>query len=328
MIREKNIKFDNDSQINYNRNCAKNRIIVLVAYLLIFAIVSISVGCDNKNDVANTEKEITTEANHEKGKKDLKYEQWYLDDSGTFAEFVSPFAWNMDTPCAKENIDISFSEAMKNFTVKRNVKIAVIDSMEEHGVHVLNILDDKDKGNEYESICSQEGINTFLVEIDYDNLDDEKVISSIEKAKQMGASICVMPFTTNLYSEKVMNCMKNMDMLFVSSSGNDGVLISKEFEVYPAMFALDNVLIVGDERCDGKLSDSSNYSDVYVDIIAPGTDIVCLDEDELSYQSGTSYACAIAAGVCALVKAGSEKDYDSRELKEHICSLCLAVDDI
>lgn len=327
-MQKKKIKFDNDSQINYNRKCAKNRITVLMIYLLVIIIVTVCAGCGNKSDDKNTENNTTTKAKHEEETKALNFEQWYLDDSEGFAECVNSFAWGMDSPEGKADIDISFSVGMKDFSIKRNVNIAVIDSKEEHGEHVINLLNDNDTENEYESICSLEGINTFLVDIDYNNMDDDEVINSIEKANQMGASICVMPFTTSIYSERVMNSMKNADMLFVCAAGNDGILISEEFETYPAMYGLSNVLIVGDERCDGKISDLSNYSNAYVDILAPGTDILCLDKNGFSYESGTSYACAIAAGVCALVKAGSEKEYDSRELKNHICNLCLLDDDI
>ena len=252
----------------------------------------------------------------------VDYVQWYLEDSEGFNWHTNMLAWAMDDSKGKANIDISYEDGMKSYSKKRDVKLAVIDSKEEHGKRIYNIINDNTVDDSYKSICENCGIETFLVEIDYEKLDEERVLSAIKEAEESGASICVMAFATTIYSEKIKECMEKSEMLFVTPAGNDGVEIS-DFKVYPAMYILDNVLVVGDERCDGKKSDLSNYSRNYVDLFAPGTDIACIDEEGMSYESGTSYACAIVAGICAIVEGGSDIEYNNKELKNYICSLCI-----
>lgn len=76
-------------------------------------------------------------------------------------------------------------------------------------------------------------------------------------------------------------------MLFVVAAGNDGVELGKDILTYPAMYNVDNMIVVGDERVDGKISCTSNYSELYVDILAPGTDILAINgKDNVEYCSG------------------------------------------
>lgn len=301
----------------------KRRELVVIGVLALM----ITTSCANQKSDGHSEKQVkqsverTSEDKGTDSSKDFKYVQWYLDGSETFAEHTNELAWGMDLQEAKPDIDLSYKEGIEKFSGKREVKVAVIDSKLEHGERIINILNDGDMDNSYESLCMDNHIKTFLIDIDYGNLNDDEVIDAIGEAESKGASICVMAFTTTVESEKVKGIMENSNMLFVSPSGNDGVELG-EFNSYPAMYGLSNVLIVGDERCDGKVSDLSNYSRDYVDIIAPGTDIACLDGKGKRYESGTSYACAIAAGVCAIVKAGSDNEFNNVELKNYICSLC------
>lgn len=270
-------------------------------------------------------KNVKDDDKSETSSKKVTYNQWYLNDSEAFAEHTNMLAWAMDQPKGKADVDMAYEKGMDVYHKQRDVNVAIIDSKEDHGKRIFNIINDYDEDNSYVSLCEKLGIETFLIDVNYDNLKEDKVLNAIREAESKGASLCVMAFTSTLYSKKIMECMKNSKMLFVTPAGNDGVKLGN-FKCYPAMYKLDNVLTVGDERCDGRISDLSNYGENYVDILAPGTDIVCIDDGK-HYESGTSYACAIAAGVCAIVKAGSEKEYNNVELKNYICSLCVSDDD-
>ena len=112
--------------------------------------------------------------------------------------------------------------------------------------------------------------------------------------------------------------MEKSNMLFIVSAGNDGVELGKDIYTYPAMFELSNVIVVGDLKSNGKPSNTSNYSAKYVDIFAPGTDILSLVGDDEQYISGTSCATAIVSAVCGIV--ASKYNMNNYELKEYICS--------
>ena len=307
----------------------KRRNIVIMSVVFALMITPSCAKQKNEKHSKNQDEQKTERISENKDTENFEnkeYVQWYLDNSEEFMDYTNELAWGMDQEEAKEDIDISYKEGMENFSGKREVNIAVIDSKEEHGERIINILKNGNIDNSYKSLCDDECFKTFLIDVDYKKLDDKKIIEAIDEAERDNASICVMAFAGMTESEELKKRIRESDMLFVTAAGNDGVELGK-FKVYPAMYGLDNVLVVGDERCDGKISELSNYSRKYVDIIAPGTDIACIDEKGEHYESGSSYACAIAAGVCAIVKAGSDKEFNNVKLKQFICDLSKADND-
>jgi thermitase len=93
------------------------------------------------------------------------------------------------------------------------------------------------------------------------------------------------------------------EILIIAAAGNDGT--SLDFEpVFPAFFTseFDNVISVGaSNRLDEKAS-ISNYSQIYVDLFAPGEEIPILTRDGLMLSKGTSEAAPIVAAIAALIK--------------------------
>lgn len=87
------------------------------------------------------------------------------------------------------------------------------------------------------------------------------------------------------------------DVIVVAAAGNDGI----EEPQYPA--AYEHVIGVSSVDEDGFLSAFSNYGD-YIDIAAPGGDIITTGVDDTYYIfSGTSFAAPQITGVLALIKS-------------------------
>lgn len=77
------------------------------------------------------------------------------------------------------------------------------------------------------------------------------------------------------------------------SAGNDNIPYG-----WPSMY--ENVLAVGSITASGYKSDFSNYGD-WVDICAPGTNIMSCIPGGYGFMSGTSMACPMVSGIAALV---------------------------
>jgi len=93
-------------------------------------------------------------------------------------------------------------------------------------------------------------------------------------------------------------------VIIVASAGNDGINVPQ----YPAAYS--NVISVAATESDDRRCQCSNYGD-WVDIAAPGADVLSLSIDGTligisndkytTILSGTSAACPLIAGACALL---------------------------
>ena len=157
-----------------------------------------------------------------------------------------------------------------------------------HGTSIANILctNSTEDGNFEEN----EFIEFMPLKIMQQGNDGEfdDLVDAILYAQENGAEICVVSllmFKENLKLKKV---IKESNMLFVVAAGNYNLDID-EVKMYPCSYNFNNVVTVGSFRCDGCLSTTSNYGES-VDIVAPGTDILCLTKDnKVSYMGGTSF---------------------------------------
>ena len=148
----------------------------------------------------------------------------------------------------------------------------------------------------------------------------DNIIRGINYAEDNGAKICCLSFSTYAYNDKLYECMRKSKMLFITPSANQGLELCDELMVYPACYELDNIICVGDMRCDGNLSLISNYGKEYVDIAAPGTDIIStIPQNKYGCESGSSCAVPYVAGLAGLIYSCYEIELNACEIKSVIC---------
>lgn len=207
-----------------------------------------------------------------------------------------------------------------NFCSDNNVMYSE-KNLSNHGNNIVGIL----VGSNYHKQCvgmlRDTGCEVMCLPAVEQYSDIKNIVEAIEYAEKNNADICCLALKTYIDSVELRNVISKSDMLFVVAAGNDGAKLGSEIMVYPAMYEYNNVITVADIRCDGRKSYMSNYSDIYVDVALPGTDIVCISDKECcEYSSGTSLATSIMAGICALVRNNSQELLDAPELRKYICS--------
>jgi subtilisin family serine protease len=134
-------------------------------------------------------------------------------------------------------------------------------------------------------------------------------ITCLDYARQKGAKIVNASWggysftSTALYD--AINSLRSAGILFIAACGNDNN-DNDANPLYPASYALDNIIAVAaTDRTDAKAW-FSNYGAHTVHLGAPGQDIFsCWNGSNSAYQydNGTSMAAPHVAGACALIWA-------------------------
>ena len=143
------------------------------------------------------------------------------------------------------------------------------------------------------------------------NVSDE--IECIDYAITNGAKVINASYGSDGSSDAEMQAIARAqahDIVFVAAAGNgtndDGVPVNNDTTpMYPADYALDNIVAVAATNRNDVLSDFSNYGGM-VDLAAPGEEITSTyNASNSSYQtfSGTSMAAPHVSGVVALLRA-------------------------
>lgn len=102
-------------------------------------------------------------------------------------------------------------------------------------------------------------------------------------------------------------------------------LDSSTYDVYPAEYDLDNIIVVAATTDDDNLASFSNFGDQTVDVAAPGVDIHSTgvegggtqSNNTYSYSDGTSFATPIVAGIAGMIFA-MKPNYGYAQLRTEI----------
>lgn len=103
--------------------------------------------------------------------------------------------------------------------------------------------------------------------------------------------------------EAVFQKLLERDILVVLAAGNFGSSLDDD-HVSLAQFSakFPNVITVGASDQQDQKASFSNYSTTYVDLFAPGKDILVISTDGMRYSDGTSEAAPLVSGVAALMR--------------------------
>jgi subtilisin family serine protease len=128
---------------------------------------------------------------------------------------------------------------------------------------------------------------------------DGTIIQAIQYARSLGVRIVnISQGGVDWFDPAIRDAMASSGILFVCSAGNRG---TPRYN-YPSSYDLPNVIAVANMTNTGELSVHSNYSDVHVDLAAPGRSVLsAFVGNDYDYLDGTSQAAPHVTGVAALV---------------------------
>ncbi len=190
----------------------------------------------------------------------------------------------------------------------------------EHGTHVSGIIAaQRDNGYGIDGIANAAKIMTLRAVPDGDEYDKDVALSIIY-AVNNGAKVINMSFGKRVSPEKhwvdsAFNYAAQKDVLLVHAAGNDNKNIDSvdnfpNGDLVTFNKRSENLITVGassDPRVDdGKMvAEFSNYGIINVDVFAPGVKIYSAlpTNDSLGFQSGTSMASPVVAGIAALIRS-------------------------
>jgi subtilisin family serine protease len=197
-----------------------------------------------------------------------------------------------------------------------------------HGTHVAGIVGAVgNNGIGLAGVCW----NCSLMALKFLDAEGDGFLSNelegIEYAINHGADILNGSFGTydpSRVEENAIRAAQGAGLLFVFSSGNDGIN-DDQSPHYPSAYEQDNIIAVAATDRWDELAPWSNYGHNSVDVAAPGASILStIPGNGYSTQNGTSMASPHVAGTAALIKA-----YDSsltwQQVKSRLLSSCDAL---
>ena len=244
----------------------------------------------------------------------FKY-QWGLQNDPATVHFTTPFVLGAD---------IAAPLAWKRTRGSSSTRVAVLDSgvtvghqdlagrvrlsasafrdggvdVDGHGTHVAGII-----GATPDNGVGVAGVAPLAGLLNVKTLDDNGATScsiaadAIVFATQQDAEVINASFGATSYCatlERAVNYAWDNDTLVIAAAGNSG----KDEPVYPA--ALANALSVAATDNRDVRADFSNYGR-WVNMAAPGQDILSTTPDGYDIASGTSQAAPYVSGVAALI---------------------------
>lgn len=200
---------------------------------------------------------------------------------------------------------------------------------DEHGTHIAGIIAAAKDGTGTVGIASNTDVELMSLKVlggKDGSGDTESIVKAIAYAEEQGAQICNMsfgigesdiPFYMEDYDQAMKEAVRQSSMLFVTAAGNEGSN-NDTSGVFPGSYDFENIIAVGSLRCDGTLSEYSNYGMETVDLAAPGMYIYStLPEEQYGYMSGSSMAAPMVTAACAMGYAYA-KNPDVLAVRERI----------
>lgn len=187
-----------------------------------------------------------------------------------------------------------------------------------HGTHIAGII----KKGIVNSSCNI-GVLNYKTHAANGTSSIFKVTCAILEAEQDGCS--VVNASWGHYgepSDMLRNAIKRVgeksNMIVVAASGNDGKNLVEDPQ-YPACFNLGNIITVGSSAQDGTESSFSNKSPFYVDILAPGENIIStMPGGGTGPKTGTSMATPNVAARVAVLFCTNGKNHPFTDIKKDI----------
>lgn len=223
--------------------------------------------------------------------------QWQHDMMNTYE------AWGVTT--GKESVLVAVIDSGVNVSHPDLDNVTAVDiglgtepySRSEHGTHVAGIIA-ASLGNGLGGAGIAPGVSLLSVRVvsNSGGISNANLVKGINAAVEAGADIINISIGGIDHAQVLEDALKtayNKGVTVIASAGNNG----DNTMFYPA--AYDTVIAVANVDKDGKRASSSSYGS-WVDISAPGEDIMSTTRSSYGMLSGTSMASPMVAGAAAL----------------------------
>ncbi|MBR4799017.1 MAG: S8 family serine peptidase, partial [Clostridia bacterium] len=193
-----------------------------------------------------------------------------------------------------------------------------------HGTHIEGIIGAALDGYGTNGICKNVTIVPIKITNDVNNTSSLYYMGlGVQRATNMGAKVINLSFSMSTCNDTFKGYISSFGNLFVTSAGNNSIDIESDSANAGKVNDEPLWIVVGSMTSAITKSGFSNYNESYVDLFAPGSNILSLDlSNGYTLQSGTSMAAPMVAAAIALI-ASHATHLSPAEIKEYILDNCI-----